>query len=307
MSAGVGGRGNFPRRPALATHDGHLGQQVTFCRAYFLLPWTPIQKGSGAVKLGILRSHEHAVYTMQRLADVLLVAAIYPFLTWIYGTGWTGSSGSATLVGVLVFTVAAELCGLYRPWRIERFRVEIRTVFLVWLITAGVLMMAGFATKTLQDYSRVVSVGWFLLAPLVLSSWRLAVRSTLRGLRARGWNTRQVAIVGATDGARHLCREIVERPWMGLIIKGVYDDRAVDRREDLADLGCPFRGPLSTLIAQCRSGEVDAVYVTLPLKAEPRIATLMRDLADTTATLYLVPDYFSYQPVGVQMTSIGRV
>jgi putative colanic acid biosynthesis UDP-glucose lipid carrier transferase len=126
-------------------------------------------------------------------------------------------------------------------------------------------------------------------------------------MRASGWNTREVAILGATENARQLCGQIAERPWMGIRIKGVFDDRGADRRTDLTDLGCPFMGGLADLVGACRAGEIDVVYVALPLRAEPRIAQVMRDLADTTATVYLVADFFQYQPIGAQLSSIGRV
>jgi putative colanic acid biosynthesis UDP-glucose lipid carrier transferase len=259
------------------------------------------------VKLGLLRNHEHAIHTFQRLADIILIAVTCPLLSLVYGQPWAPQVSTTILIAVLAFAVAAEVCSLYRPWRIERFRVEIRTVFLAWGMTVAILVMIGFATKTSDEYSRVVSFGWFLLAPIVLSAWRLVVRSVLRGMRASGWNTRQVAVLGATDNARHLCEQIAERPWMGIRIKGVFDDRGADRRVDLNDLECPFLGGCADLIAACRASEIDVVYVALPLRAEPRIAQVMRDLADTTATVYLVADFFQYQPVGGQLTSIGRV
>ncbi|MDB4981607.1 MAG: Capsular polysaccharide synthesis enzyme CpsA, sugar transferase [Myxococcales bacterium] len=256
---------------------------------------------------GLVRNHEQAIHAVQRLVDILLVAAVHPFLNWLYGQPWTPESSTATLIAVLAFSGAGEVCSLYRPWRIERFRVEIRTVFLSWAMTVGALVVIAFATKTSNDHSRVVSFGWFALAPFVLSAWRLLVRSILRGLRASGWNTKQVALVGATEQARDLCEQIAERPWMGIRVLGVFDDRGADRRIDLAELGCTFLGKLVDLVAACRAGQIDVVYIALPLRAEPRIAEVMRDLADTTATVYLVADFFQLPIVSAELSAIGRV
>jgi putative colanic acid biosynthesis UDP-glucose lipid carrier transferase len=256
---------------------------------------------------GFLRDHESAVHAVQRLVDILLIAALYPFLNWVYGQAWSPSGRTATLVAVLAFSIAAELCSLYRAWRIERFRVEIRTVFVAWGMTVGTLVLVAFATTTSREFSRVVSFGWFASVPFVLSAWRLLMRSILRGMRAQGWNTRQVALLGATETAGELCRQIGERPWMGICVHGVFDDRAADRREDLTNVGCEYRGGLSELVEACRRGKIDAVYVALPLRAEPRITQALRDLADTTATVYLVPDFYKYPVIGAQMTRIGRV
>jgi putative colanic acid biosynthesis UDP-glucose lipid carrier transferase len=256
---------------------------------------------------GLLRDHEHAIHAIQRLIDIVLVALVHPFLNWVYRQPWTPESSTATLIGVIAFSVAAEICSLYRPWRIEKFRVEIRTVFLAWAMTVGALVMIAFATKTSGEHSRVVSFGWFALAPVVLAAWRLLVRSILRGMRAKGWNTRSVAIVGATEQARDLCLQIAEQPWMGIRVLGVFDDRTSERRADLADIGCEFLGKLADLVAACRQGKIDVVYIALPLRAEPRIAEVLHELADTTANVFLVADFFKLPLVRGEMTSIGRV
>jgi putative colanic acid biosynthesis UDP-glucose lipid carrier transferase len=255
-------------------------------------------------KRGLLREHEHAIHAAQRMADIILVAIVHPFLMWLYGQSWSPEASTATLFGVVGFSVAGELCSLYRPWRIEKFRIEIRTVFVVWALTVGTLAVVGFATKRSHDYSRVVSFGWFALVPFLLSAWRLLVRSILRALRASGWNSRRVAILGATEAAREICEQLSSRPWMGIHVVGVYDDRAPDRR---VELGHPFLGSLADLVTACRGGGIDLVYIALPLRAEPRIAQVMRDLADTTASVYLVADFFQYPLISAQISAIGRV
>ena len=90
-------------------------------------------------------------------------------------------------------------------------------------------MTFAFATKTSLEYSRVVTFGWFLLTPAILCGWRIAVRLALRTMRQQGRNVRNVVILGATVNARALCKEIAERPWFGLRVMGVYDDRSPDR------------------------------------------------------------------------------
>jgi len=229
----------------------------------------------GVVKSGLLREYEDVVHATQRLADLFLLAGAHVFMTWEYGQIWRRQSSSATAMAVLAFSFAAELCSLYRPWRVERLRVEIRTVFIAWCMTVATLVLLAFATKTSEDYSRVVSFGWFAVSLVVLCGWRFLVRFVLRATRASGKNIRRVAILGATAAARDLCEQIEERPWMGIRVQGVYDDRASDRREDLLDAGCPFLGKTSELVRACRDGRVDIVYVALPLRAELRIMRAM--------------------------------
>jgi putative colanic acid biosynthesis UDP-glucose lipid carrier transferase len=255
----------------------------------------------------VLRQHETAIYRLQRLADIIWVIAAHLVAVQAYHQAWHRESSNATLAGVLVFTVSAELCGVYRPWRVERFHVELRMAILAWLATVAVLMTFAFATKTSADYSRVVTFGWFALTPTFLCGWRIIVRITLRAARRRGRNVRSAAILGATANARALCDEIARRPWFGIRVTGVYDDRSEERREDLSAVSCPFLGSSADLLEASRANKIDAVYIALPFRAEPRIAQLLHDLGNTTATVYLVADFFMFNLVSAHWSSIGDV
>jgi len=208
---------------------------------------------------------------------------------------------------VLVFTVSAELGSVYRAWRVERFLVELRMINLAWLSTVAALVIFAFATKTSTEYSRVVSFGWFVAAPVLLCGSRIVVRLLLRVLRTHGRNIRKVVILGATGNARSLCEEITDHPWLGLRVMGVYDDRSPERREDLTPQGCPFLGSSADLLSDARANKVDSVYIALPLRAEPRIAQLLNDLSNTTATVYLVADFFMFNLVSARWSTIGDV
>jgi putative colanic acid biosynthesis UDP-glucose lipid carrier transferase len=255
----------------------------------------------------LLRQHENVVHRVQRLADILWIVLAQIATTFAYHQTWRRESSNATLAAVVGFIVAAELCSVYRPWRVERFHVELRMVTLAWLGTVAVLMTFAFATKTSLEYSRVVTFGWFVLTPIILCGWRIVVRLALRTMRQQGRNVRNVVILGATVNARALCKEIAERPWFGLRVMGVYDDRSPDRREDLSDVNCAFAGNSNDLLEVCRSNKVDSVYIALPMRAEPRIAQLLQDLSNTTATVYLVADFFMFNLLSAHWSTIGEI
>jgi putative colanic acid biosynthesis UDP-glucose lipid carrier transferase len=240
-----------------------------------------------------------------RVVDVLLIVAAHLFATWAYHQPWRREAGNATMLAIIVFAIAGEICGLYRPWRSERLRVEARVVIMAWAATVVTLVFVAVTTKSAELYSRVVSFGWFLGAPMLLGLWRIITRSILRALRANGRNSRTVAILGATRSAEDLCKRIRMRPWLGMNIIGVYDDRSAERRHRFTDRPWPHIGNESDLIAACKENKIDVVYIALPLRAEARIANLVRALADTTATVYLVADFFTYDLLCARWTAIG--
>lgn len=69
---------------------------------------------------------------------------------------------------------------------------------------------------------------------------------------------------------------------------GFFDDRAAER----LSLGGeePLLGSISEVSKVCRERRIDVIYVGLPLSSQPRVARLLAELGDTTASVYLLPD-----------------
>jgi putative colanic acid biosynthesis UDP-glucose lipid carrier transferase len=225
--------------------------------------------------------------------------------SWAYDQPWGRDMGAGTLVAIVVFTVVAELFGVYQLRDSEPILTEARPVLLSWLVTATVLVFIVFATKTSAQFSRVVSFGWFLTAAVALCGWRGVLRLALRVLWSTGRHLRNVAIAGSTPSAEHLCVQIRERPWLGLNLVGIFDDRAEPRRHTFSLDPCRHAGGTTELIAGCREGRIDVVYVALPLTAEARIGEILRALANTTATVYLVADFLRYDLLCARWSAIG--
>ena len=223
-----------------------------------------------AVKLyrsGVLKAHAPELGAAQRLADASLIVAIHGAACAVYTPHvWQPSSTVATAVAVVVFYLVAETISLYRSWRGAPVLKEVVQVLTAWGITVPVLLFTAFATKTTADFSRVVTTGWFVTTPLALMIWRLGVRAVLRAMRARGHNTRTVAVAGATRVAVRLLRTLKKDPALGLRVVGIYDDR-IRRRPELPDDLAEYTGTLNQLVEDARAGKFDIVYITLPLRA----------------------------------------
>jgi putative colanic acid biosynthesis UDP-glucose lipid carrier transferase len=125
-------------------------------------------------------------------------------------------------------------------------------------------------------------------------------------MRARGYNSRIAAIVGLNASAVRMRDEIVGSPDLGIRFTGFYDDRCVQRLlEDHPDevlLGC-----IEELMNQAKEGSVDLIFIALPLKAQARIAEILERCGDTTASVHLIPDFFTYNLLHARMGSVGSV
>lgn len=251
-----------------------------------------------------LRAYEDFFQAFQRVVDIVCIVFAHALACAAYGTPWRREMGNATVLAIVAFSIVTELMGVYRQQSGEP-HLTTRPVLMAWLFTAAILAVSLFATKTSNHFSRVISFGWLVGAAATLIAWRLVGRTILGTLFASGRVSRRAAIVGATPSAERLCEQIRERPWLGLEIAGLYDDRAADRRHVFATSPCRHVGGSTELIEACRSGRIEVVYVALPLRAEARIAELLRALANTTATVYLIADFLSYDLLAARWTSVG--
>ena len=92
---------------------------------------------------------------------------------------------------------------------------------------------------------------------------------------------------------------------MGLKLVGFFDDRPPERRAKIpGDVGTCI-GNLDDLLTQARDGRVHMIYITLPLRAEQRVKSVLARLADTTASVYVVPDFFVFELLHSRWTNIG--
>ncbi len=239
-----------------------------------------------------------------RLLDaVSIILGLYIAARW---ATWTETkhyllAGTASM---LIFGFIAELSGIYRSWRGVSAKREILSALFAWGVTLLLLTAIAFTIKPTELFSRFAIGLWFVVTPLLMVAGRTATRETLRITRLLGYNQRQFAIVGVNELAFQLAQNIEQSPQMGLRFAGFFDDRAEERTPEIpANLGQRV-GNLDDLFAAARDGSIDRIYITFPMRAEERIRGVLSRLSDTTASVYLVPDFFVFELLHCRWTDI---
>jgi putative colanic acid biosysnthesis UDP-glucose lipid carrier transferase len=256
---------------------------------------------------GLLRTYESAIGMMQRFADAGWIVLAQYVACRLYPQPWNQKNTIAALVAVLAFHFAAEVNGLYRSWRGAPMKGEVWQALAAWAIAAPAILFVAFITKTSSDYSRFITTVWFGLTPVLVVAWRVILRFALMEFRRHGRNSRTVAIAGLTPMAQRIAERIATDPYSGMRILGFYDDRKPGRRHVLPEQHGPLIGDLDHLVADAREGKIDRIYITLPLKAEPRINSIVHKLADTTATVFVVADFLVFDLLHAQWSQVGDI
>ena len=120
-------------------------------------------------------------------------------------------------------------------------------------------------------------------------------------------NIRTVAVVGHNPIGHRLVKHFDSMPWSGLVVNGIYDNRR--SRELSVNVGNSkyLLGSMDDLIQKVRACEIDSVYIALPLRNELRIKELLKQFADTTVSVYVMPDMFISELMNTCWIDLGGI
>ena len=254
------------------------------------------------------RGRDADLAPLMRLADFGLIYLALWLPTYARGESWDQRSWVAATTAAILFLLIAQSSKLYESSRAVSLRRLIVRAWTGWF--GGViptLLFTAFVWKSSAEYSRLIVLGWFVLAPLLITCWRTGMTLVLREARSRGYNTRQVAIIGMTELGEELARQVQDNPSLGLELRGFYDDRTDERCQPIAESLGSRIGTLRDAIEAAHTGEIDLFYIAFPLRAEPRINELLRQLSDTTASVYLAADFLVYDLLHARWGTLGEI
>jgi undecaprenyl-phosphate glucose phosphotransferase len=253
-----------------------------------------------------MRQYGSRMALISSLMDAITIGGLLWLLSIAYEQAWDGGYSLIMALAVGFFFFFAQAEDLYRSWRgASMMRQEVVGVWVAWFWTILGILFVAYASKTSTEYSRRVVLTWFILTPFMLAFWRALVQTVLGYMRERGINTRSVAIVGAEKLGARLARTLLDSPWMGLSLIGFYDDRVPTGFRPLADKPVNVLGNLDELVRCAREGRVETIYITLPMRAEKRIKDLITKLSETTASVYIAPDFFISDLMKSTWTNVG--
>lgn len=205
----------------------------------------------------------------------------------------------------VAYFLMAEITGVYRSWRGVANDREVACVLLTWIGACVMVVCTMLVSDRMASIPRAVGITWFFGTPLLIALSHTAMRMIQRYLFLHGVNTRTFAIVGVNELGFQLAQNISAAPEMGLRMVGFYDDRPENRRPAIPREREPFAGSITQLVCDARRGVVDRIYITFPMRAEDRIRKVLAQLSDTTASVYIVPDFFVFQMLCSRWTSVG--
>jgi len=263
----------------------------------------------GSVRHGMIAEHTRLIESVQRLLDALLAVMLLPFLCWYYAVYYDYIYLALTIVVFLLCLLVMKYFSIYQPWRGASLGRMARQMALGWFMLLCLLAVLGFVTKTSFLFSRKVLISWSLLSPIVLVGTRFFTYLGLRVLRSQNLNTRTVVIAGAGELGRKIARRIAGLKWMGMDLLCFFDDHLVGQQIEVTPGGKTYQvqGDLDSLTRYVQENRVNLVYLALPLRAEKRLREVVDRLRDATASVYFVPDIYTFSLIKAQTSDLAGI
>ena len=219
-----------------------------------------------------------------KLTDCLIIFGMYYWATVLRGTNFSEKDLNFLLGSIGLYYLLASIIGLYQLNTFSHFYLNFKKQLATWLSVCFMVVLWLFVRKESDEFSRIVIISWMISVPILL----LTIRPLI-GLISFNNGHKRVAI--AVVGNDHISTQFLNNlntlqwPWINLY--GVYDFTP-----SLLLSNNTSTKPIHELISEVKAGYINDVYMTLTLNNKVDIENLLVDLADTTASVYIIPDLF---------------
>ncbi|HVL35042.1 MAG TPA: undecaprenyl-phosphate glucose phosphotransferase [Burkholderiales bacterium] len=234
---------------------------------------------------------------LQACIDPLVAIATLAAAVALFGGRF---DGACVILALIVFAMTFPGHPLGAAGRPGELALDIAAG---WGAVVGLLLLLGWASRTLELFDPQMLFAWAMATPAVLfGAHRLLPLVWPRVVGAE--SLRKTAVIaGANPVGRRLAARLREDPLLGVRFAGYFDDRTPDRLQNVVP--GENLGRLSALADYARTHHVDVIYIALPMASQPRILKLLEELRDTTASIYFVPDIFVSDLIQARVDSIG--
>jgi len=253
----------------------------------------------------IIVKSQNGFSTLYRLVDISIITFLFLFITGFSHESVTTENLLIVCTYIILFQLSAEGMELYRSWRGFRTPELLRAAAITWLLSLLGAFTLGFLFSPKIDIAPMLILCWLAICFFVLLTWRFIMRKFLFRLRMQGHNSRRSIVIGATQLGYNVAHQIQENGHLGITFNGLFDDRTEDRLPH--EFKNQVLGTIEDAIEVAKRHEVDYIYIALPMSAENRIRHILDKCSDTTANVYIIPNFFMYNLLNARWQSVGSV
>lgn len=249
------------------------------------------------------RSNANAslISMVQRFSDILVIILGLYIVSFFSDQYFDYNYILVTLTGLVLFQMIGGITDFYRSWRGVKLSAEMILIYKNWSLSI-LLSLSVILLFTDLNLSLKMFFQWYIAVIFGFFICRLGIRFASGLLRKMGYNTRRVAVAGTMPEGIRLLTGFIEQPWLGFVVQGVYNDLP-----SIANEQVPYAGNFDKLISDAKNGKLDRIYIAMSMHDEAKIKDVVKKLTDTTCSVLLIPDLFTFNILQSRIEEINSI
>ena len=122
---------------------------------------------------------------------------------------------------------------------------------------------------------------------VIFSLWRVLVRVMVKNYRRKGYNAKNIIIVGAGKNGMELYNVIKTDLSYGFKVLGFFDDNTI-----LKDVLPNYLGPINQVEDFVKNNDIDEIYCTIPGTNSEKISELLNFAEKNMIRFYIIPEFY---------------
>lgn len=208
----------------------------------------------------------------------------------------------------LFITAHLVIFYLQRFYKMRLKRTQIDDFFLIMLNALFAILIVLAILNYLYTYSQgaaplfrmdfKISHGflgvYFIAVVIVISVFRHQIYYMMKRRYAKGYNLKNVLIVGAGEMGKAVAQKLVHYKDLGFIVTGFLDDLRKEGEQIYVDGGIKVLGPVSILGDILEKSNISEVFVALELRNYQEILETLKIVNKYPVNVRIVPDLFHF-------------
>jgi len=236
----------------------------------------------------------------------MIICASFPLAHYLVRMPQPDGVLTVGLIASIFMFLIGEFLAVYSPSRGRSADVEVGLITSAWVLTFMAVFPAVTLSGAFPEFSKTVFSIWFWTTGLLLLCCHMTVRGIMDAMTRAGYFVRKAGIVGFNRLGVEIANNALRSGDCGLQVTGIYDDRTDKRMQETLECPVPIKGGTQDLIEAVQRGAIDTVLIALPMRAEKRIQGMLDALANSTVSVYIVPDFFVFELLHARWTHVGK-
>lgn len=241
----------------------------------------------------------------KRVLDPAICGLTFIVFVNVFQSPWTSYQ---TILFTAIMLLSWVISRILRPL-IDFRHYSGRAYILAILVGSAIFILLIYSLFLRTQFSEHVETGvvtaWLVSVPVFLLAAHGGFHYWLRNKYKKSSSLRKCVIVGATELACQLSREVGTDPSLMIRFEGFFDSRSKERIcEDCRE---QLLGGIDDAADYVKNHSIQLVFIALPIKSEAGVARLLQKLHDTTASVYFVPDMTNLDLIQSRVDSIHNI